>query len=73
MRIGSMIDEYEMLYIRRFKHRLTFFDAKSRMMNSVLRSIEIGVVYHYYSLDDLKMKIMQEILSIFQRVKPFQK
>lgn len=45
MRIGSMIDEYEMLYIRRFKHRLTIFDAKSRMMNSALRSIEIGILY----------------------------
>ena len=60
-------------FICRVKHRLTIFDAKSRMMNSVLRTIEIGIVYHYYSLDELKMKIIQEILSIFQRVKPCQK
>ena len=60
-------------FICRVKHRLAFFNVKSRMMNSVLRSIEIGTVYHYYSLDELKMKIMQEILSIFQRVKPCQK
>ena len=70
MRKGSAIDEYRMLIICRVKHRLTIFDAKSRMINSVLRTIEIGIVYHYYSLDELKMKIIQEILSIFQRVKP---
>lgn len=57
-------------FICRVKHRLAFFNVKSRMMNSVLRTIEIGTVYHYYSLDELKMKIIQEILSIFQRVKP---
>lgn len=68
MRKGSAIDEYRMLIICRFKHSLAFFDPKSRMMNSAIRSIEIGVVYHYYSLDDLKMKTAQEILSIFQRV-----
>ena len=44
MRKGSMIDEYRMLIICRFKHSLAFFDPKSRMMNSALRSIEIGII-----------------------------